>query len=404
MSSRLGETPSHNPAVRANFLKPQPGQLDLVHASDVEGPIFLGDDALEIASKFIKPLHPKDSIDYGRIFYCEQHNAIMETFMNNGLGQIGSDIALSLPALLYFGATTQDFEEQVLKSPRTPGSKEHIAYLRTQNSHLVAVTTAWEQPHRKIILEDKHAGFDHLAATDFPINQIREKLQVSGAWPKEMTMTGKWLEKVFRLIEKREEVHDQGAKDAVTKELRGTIVDFYTKDVGVTWDKLGRTVSLHKTHLGDILAGLYIVGDREKARIVRRLTEQNLLHPDAAGIIFWGDGVNDTIALGDKKGADWRIAFDGAAAAKAANIGVIASDIGRAGIALTRAIQRHPQRRPSEKQIETVVNEAQEEVGRGHTIIHRAGPRTPIDLLVEHDRMKVQIRGKNGAEIDRRMA
>jgi predicted HAD superfamily phosphohydrolase len=302
---------------------------------------------------------------------------------------------------LYFGATTRDFEQEALKSRRTPGSQEHITYLKSQNSLLVAVTTAWEQPHRKMVLE--HAGFDHLAATDFPIDQIRESLHASGAWSKEIAMTGRWLDRVFALIEKEEAADGEGAKAAATKELKGTIVDFYRNGVGITWDILGHTVSFQLTHLGNIIAGLHVVGDREKAAVVRRLSTQNLLRPGAAGVIFWGDGVNDTIALGDKKGADWRVAFDGAAAAKAANIGVISDDIGRTGIALTQAIQRHPHRRPSDELVQIVVREAQEEIGRD-AIIHLAGPTTSEDLLDQHDDMKSQIRGKNGAAIDLRRA
>jgi predicted HAD superfamily phosphohydrolase len=215
-----------------------------------------------------------------------------------------------------------------------------------------------------------------------------------------MAIVGKWLGKVFKLIENREENTDEGAKKAITRELRTAITDFYRNDIGITWDNQGRTISFHQTKLGETIAELYVVGDREKAAIVRRLVAQNLLHPAAPGVMFWGDGVNDTLALGDKNGADWRIAFDGDAAAKAANIGVIASDIGKPGIALVKAFKRHPQRRPTPEQIQTVVYEAQEEVGKGAAIIHVAGPNTPISLLHEHRAMKIFIRGERGAAID----
>ena len=115
------ETPGFDLTVHANQ-RPQEGRFNLVHASDVEGPIFLGDDARDIVSKFVRPPQPKDGIDYGAIFYDEVHCAIKEEYMNKGLGQIGSNIVLYLPALLYFGATDRRLLMQALQSRRTPGS------------------------------------------------------------------------------------------------------------------------------------------------------------------------------------------------------------------------------------------------------------------------------------------
>ena len=146
-----------------------------------------------------------------------------------------------------------------------------------------------------------------------------------------------------------------------------------------------------------------MIGDREKAAVVRRLVGQNLLQPDAPGVIVWGDGVNDATMLGDNEGATWRVAFNGRQEAEAANIGVISEDIGTPCIVLTQIFEEHfkkyKERRPDRKQIKEVVQEAQARVGKD-IIIHVAGPETDRGLLEEHEKKKVKIRGPRASAID----
>ena len=146
-----------------------------------------------------------------------------------------------------------------------------------------------------------------------------------------------------------------------------------------------------------------MIGDYGKAVVVRRLVRQNLLQPDAPGVIVWGDGVNDATMLGDSEGATWRVAFNGSQAARTANIGVISEEIGRPGIVLTQIFEEHfkkyKERRPDRNQIAEVVNEAQARVGKD-IIIHVAGPETDHGLLEEHEKMKTKIRGPRASTID----
>jgi hypothetical protein len=393
------ETNGFDRAVRPGTRRPQHGPFELVMASDVEGPIRIKDAARDIASIFIRPQNPKYNIDYGTLFYDEQHNAIRTAYFDKGLGQPGSDIILSLLPLLLSPATDRDLETEATKSIRTPGSIEHIAHVKSHHSYLVAITTAWRQPHEKLLTQD---GFDEIAATEFPIDAIRSRLKTSGAYGREIEgMTANWLEKrVFPLIDKRHEATgDPDQVSAITNQLRETIVSFYRDEIGITWDRFGRTVSSHLTEIGDIIAKSYVVGDREKALVVRRLIRHRLLLPHAPGIIVWADGKNDQLVLGDAEGATWRVAVNGAAAATAANIGVVAADLSKPGIVLTEMFKRYPEQRPSHNQIAKVVFEAQREVG-GDALIHVAGPHTPRGILREHDRMQQLVRGERGSKID----
>jgi predicted HAD superfamily phosphohydrolase len=401
MSGRLGETDrTYQPAVRTGLpSKPAIDRVPLVHLTDFEGPVGKGDGAFKVAEERIGPEPLSHHTNYGAILYREEHEAFMDSVINDETGrrgQVGHDVIFPLPALLYGGVTNEDIVRIVVDIfDRTPGSPEHIAYLKGKQAYTIGITTGYEQAHSKIALED--VGLDDLIATDFPIDRVREDLYKSGRWTTEMTMTGNWLRDCYALISKREKSGNDRERASLTRKLRLRIMNFFTEELGLTWNKEGEMAPYQgkfRTELGKSMAGLYVVGDQEKANAVRLISSWDLLQPGSPPPIFVADGINDTLGL---KAADWSIGLNGADAAEAAKIGVAALNIGPVLIALTNAILRHPQATPAN--VEAVINEAREDIHDPTVLIHKGG-NDARQHSGRHIEVKTQIRGANGALVD----
>lgn len=365
---------------------PELGRSSIVVATDIEGPHLLGDTALNVMSSHVRPENNgNNEIDYGGILYGETYNWFEENFDTKGLGQEGSDIILAMPALLFLGVSAEIIKQEAGTSRRTPGSEEYVIYLRSKGAIIIGVTTAWRDAHEDIVI--KKVGLDGIVGTDFPIDQARNRLISSGKWEEEIGMTRDFLLNSFAIIEQI--ANSEGEeKKARVEQLRKLIGQFYVGALGVSWDSRGKLIVTEgkATELARIMAECDVIGDKRKAEVAYSLYARHGNQESAK--ISIGDGFNDRRMLSE---SPWSIGINGADAAKAAKIGIIAPDVGLPLIVVTELIQRNSL--ATEINIQSVIDSAQKALG-DKAIVHRGGSDISGDLLAKHKAMKKEIRGK----------
>ncbi len=362
------------------LVSPERIKSSLVVVTDLEGPHLLGDTALDVMSTFVRPIVNGNGIDHGATLYGETYNWFEENFDTKGLGQEGSDIVLAMPALLYFGVTEEMIVRVAAKSLRTPGSEEYVKFLKSQGALVVGVTTAWREVHKDIVL--KKVGLDDIVGTDFPIDKARKRLIRVGRWTQEMETTRKFLDESFTIIDCLNNANDE-EKEKHVRNLRERIENFYVNTLGVSWDGTGKMVLAngHTTELASIMAECDVIGDKRKAEVAHQLFARHG-YPGSVNVAI-GDGFNDRRMLNE---SPWSIGINGAEAAKAAKIGVIAQNVGQPLIVITDLLRRNSDMR-------FVVEEAQRILGN-RAIVHAGGPNLSKDLSSAHQKMKREIRGK----------
>lgn len=381
----LSELRNRNGADTEKPLVPEREKSATIISTDLEGPHLLGDTALNVMSLYVHPNSNSHGIDYGATLYGATYDWFEEKFDRNGLGQEGSDIILAMPALLYFGVTADMIRKEAETSRRTPGSAEYVKYLKSQGAVVLGVTTAWEDAHRDIVINK--VGLDGIVGTEFPIDDARKQLQSSGKWEEEMDATRKFLQGSFAIIGQMSNSQN-GQKEELEGQLKDRIGQFYYETLGISWDLEGKQIvrSGKSTEIARIMVGYDVVGDKRKAEVARQLF---LTHskPRAVNLAI-GDGFNDRRMLGE---SPWSIGLNGVDAAKAAKIGIIASDVGMPLIEVTERILRNPV--CLESNIQEIIREAQKVLG-DKAIIHRGGRDISSELIASHKAMKKEIRGK----------
>lgn len=382
--SQFVEIVRHTPDNKISLV-PERERSSLVIASDLEGPHLLGDTALNTMSHFVRPNSNGHGIDHGATLYRATYDWFEERFDRHGLGQEGSDILLAMPALLYFDVTGEMIQREAENSRRTPGSEEYIRYLKSQGAVVLGVTTAWKEAHRDIVINK--VGLDGIVGTEFPIDDVREQLKSGGRWDEEMDLTGSFLQDSFVIIEQMANSAN-GQREELTSQLRKRIGQFYHGTLGISWDLQGRQIVINDkaAEIARIMTKYDVIGDKRKARVTRQLYSA-YSKPGAVNLAI-GDGLNDRRMLGE---SPWSIGINGADAAAAAKIGVIASDVGEPLMIVTEMIRRNPL--CTEANIQDVVRKAQKAVGDSATI-HRGGRDVSPKLLAKHRTMKKEIRGR----------
>lgn len=317
---------------------PSPENLSNINyfvRTDFEGPLGLGDGALRVMSEYI---HPKiflpNSPDYGKIiynatydWYTDQTKTIRKTKDNKEspvFAQEGTDIVLALAPLLAVGVDQAKINQTVYRQfKRTPGSTEYLDFLKKNSGHIVAITTAWEEPH-KIIAQE--LGLDGIVGTPFPIDIAKDLLMKSGHYQQEMEITWQYLNNCFKIIDQMQKVTDE-QQTSLTNQLKERIGKFYNEQLGITYDvDSRRRRGPCKTYLGQIMEYIEAVGDRNKAAVARVSTR----HKGTAAVITVGDGLNDWAMLfanGDIKEGNISIGLNGPEAAQAATFGLITPDV-----------------------------------------------------------------------------
>jgi len=368
---------------------PETERYNIVVATDLEGPLLLGDTSLKAMSTYVRPEHGNPKIDYGSILFGETYNWFMEKFYNNvsgQLGQEGSDIVLALPSLLAIGVTNNNLLELARTSRKTPGSKEYINFLKSQGALVVGITTAWEKPHREIVLEE--LGLDGIIGTDFSLDDAKVKLSESEQMEIEMQMTRDFLSDCFQVITDRETCNENTKKDRLTHNLHQRIQHFFVGELGITWDQNGRIVSTQDkfiTELGAIMASYNVIGDKGKAEVAKILFSKYA--SAGAPQIAIGDGYNDIRMLNQ---SPWSIGINGAKATEAAKIGVIANNV-QILSELIKLIQKFPE--PTDENVRKVVTIARLRYG-DKAIVHLGGKFGTLSprLLAMHQIGKREMR------------
>lgn len=363
----------------------------LVIATDFEGPLVLHDAAARVMSRKVRPENATDSsLDYGNIIY----NATYDWYTQRTLlrrrtddnkrpfgekplfAQEGTDISFAMAPLLAMG-TNQAFINKIAMQYRmTPGAKELIKYLKRENSLVVAVTTAWEEPHKSI---GEEIGIDGVIGSPFPVDQTRELLKATGRWDEEMNLTRKYLNDCFLIIDQME--NSQGAeRELYQRELYKRIETFYEDELGISYDPLVRADRKdHKTVLGQVIENIDAVGDRTKAAVALFLFRR---FKNSISVSV-GDGLNDSIMLAK---SDLSIGLNGPDTARAAKIGVVTPNV-RNLIPVYALLQKNPG-----ISIEDLVRESSCLVDN-NTIVHEGGLNTPDWIIQEHRKMKKALRG-----------
>ncbi|MEN2428646.1 hypothetical protein [Chromobacterium vaccinii] len=374
-------------------------------ASDVEGPLFLGDFIAEALSACLAPA--AGGIDaapsYGQILYAEGYAAFSadteasrrpegagrrETRPEGGytLAQEGTDTIFALPLLLAAGADYACLERLALGSRETPGAAEMARRLDEMGWQRAGITTAPQQPYRAVAERCGWLSPGRLLGSPFPLREAEALLRRLGRWDVEIAWVRAYLRDAYELIDRESEVWMDGStrrrhfSDAGRKRLRQRFRRLYREELGISYSHGERAARPASTALGRIVEACAMVGDRAKAALALTLARR-AGGPDR--LVTMGDGANDAAML---RRARWSIGVNGPDAARAARIGLITDDM-RHALVLLRLIGEQA------GGVDAVVGLAREELG-GAAVVHLGGEGLTPELAERHRQMKRRLRGE----------
>ncbi|RKP52540.1 hypothetical protein [Trinickia fusca] len=381
----------------------QPGGWLL--ASDVEGPLFLGDFIAEALSACLKPSGGVVEAvpSYGQILYGEGYAAFSadtdalrrpegarcgRTSPEGGytLAQEGTDTIFALPLLLAAGADYSYLERLALRSPETPGAAEMARRLDEMGWQRVGITTAPQQPYRLVAERCGWLAAGRLLGSPFPLMEAEALLRRLGRWDVEIDGVRAYLRDAYALIDRHSEVWLDGStwrrhfSEAGRKLLRQRFRRFYREELGISYshgERAGRSAS---TALGRVIEACGMVGDRAKAALALGLARRG---GGLDRLVTMGDGANDALML---RRACWSIGVNGPAAARAAAIGLVTDDM-RHVLVLLQLIEQ------GGNDVEDVIGRAQAEL-RGAALVHRGGDGVSAKIAEKHQLMKRRLRGE----------
>ncbi len=363
-------------------------------ASDVEGPLFLGDFIAEALSARVRPRHyaVDATPSYGHILYQEGYAAFSEAtaglrrpHCRNGCAQEGTDTIFALPMLLACGADAGYLDLLARRSAPTPGAARMLAELDRMGMMAVGITTAPQQPYRNLVAASGLLPRERILGSPFPLNEAAELLRVHRRWDEEIGAVNRYLDDAFAIIDGYAEIY-RGAdgqirrlSDCGRQLLQARFIRHCRDELGISHDPAARRRRTAPTLLGEIIEACAMMGDRSKAA-----TALNLGRSLRGGqpLVAMGDGGNDAEML---RRVPLSIGVNGPEAASAAKIGVVTADM-----ACVLPILR--QMLLGERDIDAIIVRAQAEVGDA-ALIHRGGGRLAPALLARHREMKRQLRG-----------
>ncbi len=392
---------------------PERAKTHMVLATDVEGPLFLGDFIDEAMDKMVKPAEAGDSKDdalnamvrqveaidvapsYGKILYAQtwqwfndatKKQRGINPYSNSSISQEGEDTLFTIPLFLACGVTQSHLDNMTLRSKPTPGSYELVKALEAQGILVVGITTAPQDPIRKLVAQTGLLDPKQIIGSPFPLDEMKNLLEEAGLYDKEIKMTKDYLEECFDIIDEHSDMTcDRGrARRDLSEEgkeiLRNRIAKFHDQQLGINYEIGRRANTRNISGMGSVIEASRIVGDRGKRAVAQQLARR-YLNPTGV-LVTEGDGLNDSLML---QNAPYSIGLNGPDAALAAKIGVITEDR-RDELAIFEAIAS------GETNIDRIVQYAQSKASSG-TIIHKAGPGTDPSLLGRHAAMKQRLRG-----------
>ncbi|MBX9265616.1 hypothetical protein [Chromobacterium violaceum] len=373
-------------------------------ASDVEGPMFLGDFIAEALAACLKPA--EGAVDatpsYGQIIYAEGYAAFSA---DNGalrrpegkrggktppaggytLAQEGSDTIFALPLLLAAGVDHLYLERLALRSQQTPGAAEMARRLDEMGWQRAGITTAPQQPYRAVAERCGWLAAERLLGSPFPLAEAEALLRRLGRWEMEIGWVRTYLRDAYELIDRHSEAWLDGSirrrhfSDTGRKLLRQRFRLLYRGELGISYSRGERAGRSAASALGRVIEACAMVGDRAKAALALGLARR------AGGLdrlVTMGDGANDAAML---RRARWSIGVNGPDAARAAAIGLVTDDM-RHALVLLRLIERGGD-------VGEVVGRAQAEL-RDAALVHRGGDGLSAELAEKHRLMKRRLRGE----------
>ncbi|UTH72891.1 hypothetical protein [Chromobacterium sp. IIBBL 290-4] len=373
-------------------------------ASDVEGPLFLGDFIAEALSSKLKPEGGGEDAtpSYGQILYREAYHAfsgdtlglrrpagLREGAAPEGgytLAQEGTDTIFALPLLLAAGADYAYLEGLALRSAATPGAEEMARGLARMGWTLAGITTAPQQPYREVAARCGWLQPTRVLGSPFPLIEAEACLRKHGLWEREMALAQRYLRDACQLIDRLSEVWMDGGtrrrhfSHAGKMLLRQRFQRFYREELGISYLPGERARGPAPTMLGRIVEACAMVGDRAKAALALSLARR------AGGwerLVAMGDGANDAVML---RRARWSIGVNGPDAARAARIGLVTDDM-RHALVLFRLIES------GEDDVDAVIAKARAALG-GAALVHRGGDGLAPEWEERHRQMKRRLRGE----------
>jgi predicted HAD superfamily phosphohydrolase len=369
----------------------------MVLATDVEGPLFLGDFIDEAMSEMVKPDGAIDVVPkYGKILYAQTWQWFNDTtkerrginpYSRSSVSQEGEDTLFTLPIFLACGVTQSYLDNMTLRSQPTPGSYELVKALEAQGVLVVGVTTAPQDSYRKLVTQTGLLDPRQIIGSSFPLDEMKTLLEETGLYDEEIRMTNDYLEECFDIIDEHSDIScDRGKarrdlSDEGKEILRQRIARFHDQQLGINYEAGRRASPRNISAIGIVIEASRIIGDRGKRAVAQQLSRR-YLNPGGV-LVTEGDGLNDSLML---QSAPYSIGLNGVDAALAAKIGVITEDR-RDELPIFEAIAS------GETNIDKIVEYAQSKVD-SETIIHRAGPDTDPSLLEKHAQMKKRLRGQ----------
>ncbi|VEB42013.1 Uncharacterised protein [Chromobacterium violaceum] len=372
-------------------------------ASDVEGPMFLGDFIAEALAACLKPA--EGAVDatpsYGQIIYAEGYAAFSA---DNGalrrpegkrggktppaggytLAQEGSDTIFALPLLLAAGVDHLYLERLALRSQQTPGAAEMARRLDEMGWQRAGITTAPQQPYRAVAERCGWLAAERLLGSPFPLAEAEALLRRLGRWEMEIGWVRTYLRDAYELIDRHSEAWLDGSirrrhfSDTGRKLLRQRFRLLYR---GSSAFPIPRRAGgpIGRIRVGPRHRGLRHGGRSRQGRAGAGLARR------AGGLdrlVTMGDGANDAAML---RRARWSIGVNGPDAARAAAIGLVTDDM-RHALVLLRLIERGGD-------VGEVVGRAQAEL-RDAALVHRGGDGLSAELAEKHRLMKRRLRGE----------
>src|SRR3989344_1657751 len=352
-AERLSPTPTRSLAELTTF--PEQEKTRLVICTDVEGPLFTGDFIAEAMSEKVKPSANATEAfpTYGDLIYeitWKWFNRVtLENRKRPGLNsaissisQEGEDTLFTMPILLACSVDEYYLEQMTLASKQTPGSQELVHKLQLSGALVVGITTAPQEPYRKLLAQTHLMDPRLLIGSPFPLNNLIERM----------------------LIER--------------------IETFHNFQLGITYELNRRKIQREIMLSGQVIEGHRILGDRAKVAVAQLVSKKYRSTPGA--FVTIGDGLNDMLML---QKAPFSIGVNGADAARAAKIGVVTDNMMNL-MPILEIIDTYS----GDISIEQVIRHAQF-YAPPNTIIHKGGEDIPPELLSEHKKMKSMIRAKN---------
>ncbi|POZ61609.1 hypothetical protein [Chromobacterium alticapitis] len=373
-------------------------------ASDVEGPLFLGDFIAEALTARLKP--EAGAVDatpsYGQILYGEGYHAFAEDIARQRrpsgrrigmppaggytLAQEGTDTIFALPMLLAAGVDYAYLAEMALRSAATPGAEGMALGLEKMGWRMAGITTAPQQPYRQVAEQCGWLAPERVLGSPFPLAEAEACLRRHGRWGMEMALAQAYLRDAFALIDGMSEVWMDGAtrrrhfSNAGRQLLRQRFRRFYRDELGISYAPGERRGRLAPTALGRIVEASVMVGDRSKAALALSLARRG---GGVARLVAMGDGANDAEML---RRAPWSIGVNGPDAARAAGIGLVTDDM-RHALVLLKWIEK------GVGDVDAVIARVREELD-GAALVHRGGAGLTPELEERHRQMKRKLRGE----------